>query len=53
MMYILQEFCILGRLEVLQVAEVGDKVGLVQHLLGCQVIEIGGIGEALHKLGAC
>jgi len=40
-------------LEVLQVAEIRDKFRLVEKLLRRQVIEIDGIGKALHELGAC
>jgi hypothetical protein len=38
-------------LEVLQVAEIGHKVRLVEHLLHGQIIEIHGICEALYELG--
>lgn len=48
---LLEKFGVLWILEVLEVAEVGDKVWLVEDLLLGQVIEIGGIGEALHELG--
>jgi hypothetical protein len=40
-------------LEVLQVAEIRHKLRLVEILLRRQVIEIDGIGKALHELGAC
>jgi hypothetical protein len=46
-------FCVLGVLEVLQIAEIGDELGLVEHLEGREVIEIGGIRKALDKLGTC
>lgn len=46
----LQVLRVLGFPEVLQVAEVGHEVRLVEHLLHGQVIEIGRIGEALHEL---
>lgn len=49
----LQEFRVLGLLEVLQVAEVGHELGLLIHFLRCQKIEIGRIRKTLHKLGAC
>jgi hypothetical protein len=51
--YSLQEFCVLGLAEVLQVAQIGDKLWLIEVLLGGEVIEIDGIRKALHKLGAC
>jgi hypothetical protein len=41
-----------GLLEILQVAEIGDKVRLVEHFLHSQIVEIHGVCEALHKLGA-
>jgi hypothetical protein len=41
-----------GLLEVLQVAEIGDKVRLVEHFLHGQIVEIHGVCEALHELGA-
>lgn len=47
----LQELGVSWLLEVLQVAEVGDKVWLVQNLLLGEIIEIGRIGKALHELG--
>lgn len=48
----LLEILDIGRLvEVLQVGEIGDEVRLVEHLLHSQVIEVHGVGEALHKLG--
>jgi hypothetical protein len=50
---VLEKFGILGLFEVLQVAEVCDKVWLVERLLLGQVVEIDGIGKALHKLGEC
>jgi arginine decarboxylase-like protein len=50
----LEEFCVLGVLEVLQVAEVGDEVGLLVHFLGSQKIEIDRIRKTLDELGwAC
>lgn len=49
----LQELRILGLLEVLQVAEVGHKLGLLVQFLRCQKIEILGICKTLHELGAC
>jgi hypothetical protein len=49
----LQELGVLGLLEVLQVAEVGHKLGLLVHFLRCQKIEIVGIRKTLHELGAC
>jgi hypothetical protein len=51
--YLLEKFGVPGLAEVLQVAEVGHELGLVEVLLGGQVIEIDGIREALHKLGQC
>jgi hypothetical protein len=48
-----EELCIAGVFEVLQVAEVGDKVWLLKQLLRGQKIKIDGIGKALDKLGAC
>ncbi len=47
----LEEFCVCGILEVLQVAEVGDKFRLLVHFLGSQKIKIGRIRKALNKLG--
>lgn len=52
-MYVLQEFCILGLLEILQVVEIGDKLWLVERLLLREVVQIDGIGKTLYKLGAC
>jgi len=40
-----------GLLEVLQIIQVGNEFRPVERLLLGQVIEIGGIREALHKLG--
>jgi hypothetical protein len=51
--YSLQEFCVLRLAEVLQVAQIGDELWLIEVLLGGEVIEIDGIRKALHKLGAC
>jgi hypothetical protein len=48
-----EELCIAGVAEVLQVGEVGDKLGLLKQLLGGQKIKIDGIGKALDKLGVC
>ena len=48
-----EELCIAGVAEVLQVGEVGDKLGLLKQLLRGQKIKIDGIGKALDKLGAC
>jgi hypothetical protein len=44
--------CVLWVLEVLQIVEVGDKLWLVENLFAGQVMKIGGIREALDKLGA-
>lgn len=51
----LEELGVCRMLEVLQVAEVGHEVWLVEHVLLGQVIEIGGIGKALDELkgGQC
>ena len=51
--HVLEESGILGLLEVLQVGQVGDKVGPVERLLLGEKVEVDGIGKALHKLGAC
>jgi len=51
--YLLQKFYILWLLEVLQVAQVGNKLGLVEVLLRSEVIEIDRICKALHELGEC
>jgi hypothetical protein len=51
--YVLEEFYILGFGKVLQVVEIGYKLGLIKVLLRSEVIEIDGIREALHKLGSC
>jgi hypothetical protein len=48
----LQELCVLWFAEVLEVAEVGDELRLVEHFLHGEVIEIDGIGKTLHELGA-
>lgn len=48
--HLLQESGVLGVFKVLQIAYVGNKLGLVKVLLGGQVIEIAGICEALHEL---
>jgi len=47
----LEELCVRGRLEVLQVGEVGDELGLVEHLLLGQMVEVDGVGQTLDKLG--
>jgi hypothetical protein len=47
-----EELCIAGVAEVLQVAEVCDKLWLFKQLLRGQKIKIDGIGKALNKLGA-
>lgn len=45
---------VLRLFEVLQVLQVGDELGLLEHLLlSGQVMEIRGIGKTLYKLGAC
>lgn len=49
----LQKLGVLWVLEILQVAEVSHKLGLLVHLLGGQKIKIGRIRKTLHKLGAC
>lgn len=49
----LQKLRILGILEVLQVAEVSHKLGLLVHFLRGKKIKIGRIRKTLHKLGAC
>lgn len=49
--YLLEVSQVLWFLEVLQVAEVGYKVGPVEQFLGSEVIEIGGIGKTLDELG--
>jgi len=49
--YLLEILDVCGLLEVLQVAEIGDKVRLVEHFLHGQIIEIHGICKALYKLG--
>jgi hypothetical protein len=49
----LQKLGVLWVLEILQVAEVSHKLGLLVHLLRGQKIKIGRIRKTLHKLGAC
>lgn len=49
----LQEFRVLGFLEVLQVGQIGYELRLVKVLLGAEIIEIDGIRKTLHELGAC
>jgi hypothetical protein len=49
--YLLEILDVCRLLEVLQVAEIGDKVRLVEHFLHGQIIEIHGICKALYKLG--
>jgi hypothetical protein len=49
--YSLEELDVVGFLEILQIGEIGHEFGLVKQLLGSEVIEIGRIRKALHKLG--
>lgn len=50
---VLQELCILGLCEILQVSKVRHKLWLVERLLLGQEIQVLRVGQALHKLGAC
>lgn len=45
-----QEFRVLGFLEVLQVGQIGYELRLVKVLLGAEIIEIDGIRKTLHEL---
>lgn len=49
--YLLKKFRVLWLGKVLEVAEVGDKFGIVHELLSCKIIKIGRIRKTLHELG--